>query len=72
MTKVQLSYNLARPLGDADFDCIARVHGVFGIHRVMLKQPEMDSILVEYDASRMMRDDVQASLLRAGVPIIRS
>lgn len=72
MTKVQLSYDLVRPLGNSDLDAIARVHGVYGIQRVVLKQPEMNSILVEYDASRLMRDDVEAALVRTGIPITRS
>ncbi|MBL8230152.1 MAG: hypothetical protein JNL98_16810 [Bryobacterales bacterium] len=71
MTKVQLHYDLVRPLGDQDLDAIARVHGVYGIVRVMLKQPELNSVTVEYDASRMMVDDVEAALVRSGVPIAR-
>ncbi len=71
MTKVELSYDLVRALGDQDYDAIARVHGVFGIHRVSLKQPELNAITVEYDASRMMRTDVEAALVRGGIPIIR-
>ncbi len=71
MTKVQLSYDLVRPLGDADLECIARVHGVYGIQRVRLKQPEANALDVEYDASRLMPDDVDAALVRAGLPIVR-
>lgn len=71
MTKVQLSYNLVRPLGEGDLDSIARIHGVLGIVRVILKQPAMDAVTVEYDASRMMVSDVEAALVRNGVPIRR-
>jgi hypothetical protein len=62
MTKVELSYNLARALRDEDMDAVARVHGVYGIHRVILKTPEMDSLTV---------DDVEASLIRGGIPVLR-
>lgn len=72
MTKVELHYNLVRPLGDDDLDAIARVHGVYGIVRVVLKQPELNAVTVEYDASRMMVDDVEAALVRNGVPILRT
>jgi hypothetical protein len=72
MTKVELHYDLVRPLGDSDLDAIARVHGVYGIVRVLLKQPELNSVTVEYDASRMMVDDVEAALVRNGVPIVRN
>jgi hypothetical protein len=71
MTKVELSYNLARALRDEDMDAVARVHGVYGIHRVILKTPEMDSLTVEYDATRLTPDDVEASLIRGGIPVLR-
>lgn len=71
MTKVDLEYQLLRPLGDTDLNAIARVHGVYGIQRVRLRQPALDAITVEYDASRMMEDDVESALLRAGIPIVR-
>lgn len=71
MTKVQRQYDLVRPLGDADLECIAKVHGVYGIQRVTLQQPEMKAIQVEYDASRLMPRDVDAALVRAGLPIVR-
>lgn len=71
MTKVELTYDLARPLGDEDLDAIARVHGVYGIQHVTLKTPEMNAVTVEYDASRLMPDDVEAALVRIGIPILR-
>jgi hypothetical protein len=52
-------------------DAVARVHGVYGIHRVILKTPEMDSLTVEYDATRLTPDDVEASLIRGGIPVLR-
>lgn len=71
MTKVDLEFDLVRPLGDADLDAIARVHGVYGIQRVRLRQPGLNGLSVEYDASRMMEDDVERALLRAGIPVAR-
>jgi hypothetical protein len=71
MTKVDIHFDLTRPLVDSDLDSIARVHGVFGIKSVKLKQPELDAVAVEYDASRLMEHDVEAALLRAGIPITR-
>jgi len=71
MTKVDLEFELVRPLADADLDAIARVHGVYGIQRVRLRQPALDAITVEYDASRMMEVDVERALLTTGIPIQR-
>ncbi|MCC6393839.1 MAG: hypothetical protein IT167_24790 [Bryobacterales bacterium] len=71
MTKVDLQYDLVRPLGDGDLDAIARVHAVYGIHRVVPKQPSLDAVKVEYDASRLSERAVEAALVRCGIPIVR-
>lgn len=71
MTKVTLQYDLARPLTDADYDNIAAVHGVYGMVRVQLA-PSLDKITVDYDASRLMKKDVEATLARFGIPIRRA
>lgn len=72
MTKVQLHYDLTHSLGDDDLTSIARVHSVYGIVRVQLKQPSLDAITVDFDASRLMVGDVEAALVRSGIPIVRT
>lgn len=68
MTKVQLQYELLRPLDDALLDRIAGIHGVYGMTRV---QPggSPDILLVEFDASRLTEPQVEANLHRAGIPV---
>ena len=68
MTKVQLHYHLLRPLDDALLKGISDAHGVYGFQRIQLA-PSLDSILVEYDASRLSRDEVEAKLHAAGIPV---
>ena len=68
MTKVTLHYDLERPLTDDDLPSIANVHSTYGIARVQVA-PSLDKITVDYDASRMMKADVEAELMRHGVPI---
>jgi copper chaperone CopZ len=68
MTKVTLHYDLARSLADEDLQSIADVHGTYGIARVQVA-PSRDKITVDYDASRLMKRDVEAVLLRHGIPI---
>ena len=70
MTKVQLTYDLVRPLTDDDARNIADVHSWYGMQRV---QPAstFDKILVDYDASRLSERDVEAVLVRFGIPIQR-
>ncbi|HLJ50191.1 MAG TPA: hypothetical protein VKU01_29460 [Bryobacteraceae bacterium] len=70
MTKVDLHYDLVRPLTDDDAKGIADVHSYYGIARVRVV-PSLNAIAVEYDASRLAEKDVEAVLLRFGIPIQR-
>jgi len=68
MTKVTLHYDLTRKLTDEDCESIAALHSTYGIARVALA-PSLDKITVDYDASRLMKTDVEAVLLRHGLPV---
>jgi hypothetical protein len=68
MTKVTLHYDLERPLLDSDLASVANVHKTYGIARVQVA-PSLDKITVDYDASRLMKTDVEAELARNGFPI---
>jgi hypothetical protein len=68
MTKVTLHYDLSRPLSDSDLENIARVHSVYGMVRVQVA-PALDKITLDYDASRLMKQDVEAVLARHDIPI---
>ncbi len=70
MTKVELDYDLVRPLTDQDAPAVADVHSWYGIQRVQLT-PSLDRLHVEYDASRLSEKDVEAVLQRFGLPIQR-
>ena len=68
MTKVTLHYDLTRPLTEEDLSAIYDVHAKYGIARVEVA-PTLDKIVVDYDASRLMKTDVEAQLVRHGLPI---
>jgi len=68
MTKVTLHYDLLRKLTDEDLDAIANVHSTYGMARVQVAL-SLDKVTVDYDASRLMKTDVEAALIRHGVPI---
>jgi copper chaperone CopZ len=68
MTKVTLHYDLTRPLTETDLENIASVHSTYGMARVQVS-PSLDKITVDYDASRLMKQDVEAVLTRHGLPI---
>lgn len=70
MTKVQLEYDLVRPLTDGDAEAVANVHSWYGIMHVQLA-PSLDRLQVEYDASRLSEKDVEAVLQRFGLPVQR-
>jgi len=68
MTKVQLRYELLRPLDDTLMKRISDAHGIYGFQRIQV-DPSLDKITVEYDASRLTRDGVEAKLHGAGIPV---
>jgi hypothetical protein len=70
MTKVQLGYDLLRPLTDADAKKVSDVHSHYGIFRVQ-PSPSLEHLAVEYDASRLTEKDLEAVLQRFGLPIQR-
>jgi hypothetical protein len=69
MTKVQLTYDLLKPLGDELMGQIARAHGVYGILRVSLA-PSLDKLTIEYDATRLSAIEVETTLHNLGLPIV--
>jgi hypothetical protein len=70
VTKVDIHYDLVRPLTDSDASAIADVHSWYGILRVRVGA-DMKSVEVEYDASRLSEGDVEGVLIRFGIPIRR-
>ena len=67
MTKVQLTYKLLRPLDETLMKRISDAHGQYGFQRISVA-PSLDEILVEYDATRLSPDKVEAALHQAGIP----
>jgi hypothetical protein len=72
MTKVTLHFPLTRLLNDEDLQNIARLHSTYGMARVQVgasPSSVFDTITVDYDASRLMKRDVEAVLTSHGIPI---
>lgn len=68
MTKVQIRFRLQKPLDDASLARIADTHTLYGIQRVKVA-PSLDSLMVEYDATRLRPAEVEAALASAGIPV---
>ena len=66
MTRVQIRFRLRQPISDRLFQTIASAHTLYGIQRVQLS-PAMDSLMVEYDATRLRPAEVEAALSGAGI-----
>jgi allophanate hydrolase subunit 1 len=68
MTKVQIHFRLQRPLDNTMLTRIAEVNALYGIQRVRVA-PSMDSLAVDYDATRLRPAEVESALAAAGIPI---
>ena len=69
MTKVTLHYDLSRPVTEPEVGSVADLPSTYGIARVQVT-PGLDKLTVDYDASRMMKTDVESVLHRHGLPIL--
>jgi hypothetical protein len=68
MTKVRIRFRLQRPLDNAMLPRIAEVNVLYGIERVRVA-PTLDSLTVDYDATRLRPAEVESALAAAGIPI---
>lgn len=68
MTKVQAQFELERTLQDSDAEAVGNAHSYYGIMRVLVA-PSLDRITVDYDATRLCEKELQAALIRVGVPV---
>jgi allophanate hydrolase subunit 1 len=68
MTKVQIRFRLQRPLDSVLLPRLAQANALYGIERATLS-PALDSLTVEYDATRLNPAEVESALAAAGIPI---
>ncbi len=70
MTRVELQYELTKPLGDTEYERLSRLLSVYGVMGYKLRQ-DLSGITVEYDATRLDPDGVDRVLHRNGLPVKR-
>jgi allophanate hydrolase subunit 1 len=68
MTKVQIHFRLEKPLDDLLLQRLSDTTSLYGIQKVKLA-PQMDSLMVEYDATRLRPKEVEAALSGQGIPV---
>lgn len=66
MTVLDITLHYLAPVGPRQLRAMYRIREVYGIRRLSLDETR-HSILVEYDASRLHREDVRALLRSAGL-----
>jgi len=69
MTKVQKNFRLERALDEDEtlMQRIADANSIYGIEWIRIA-PSRESLLVEFDASRLRSQDIEAALQQAGIP----
>ena len=68
MTKVQIRFQLERPLEDAMLARLSNAYTQYGILKITLA-PGLDSLVVEYDATRLRPAEVEAAIANAGIAV---
>lgn len=68
MTKVQIHFRLEKPLDDRLLQRLSDTTSLYGIQKVKLA-PQMDRLMVEYDATRLRPKEVEAALAGQGIPV---
>jgi allophanate hydrolase subunit 1 len=69
MTRVQIHFRLQKPLDETLLARIADAYALYGIQKVNVA-PSLDSLTVEYDATRLRPAEVEAALAGAGLPVV--
>lgn len=71
MTKVQVRFQLQKPLDDALLSRISDAHAIYGIQKIQV-EPSLDALTVDYDATRLRPAEVESALTGAGIPVVRA
>jgi hypothetical protein len=68
MTKMQMNFRVLKPLDEAMMERLSDESTLYGIQQVKLA-PGLDSLMVEYDATRLRPAEVEAALTGAGISV---
>lgn len=66
MTFLEIQLTYEPPVGERELTALNNLRDVYGI-RLMKFNQQMNSITVEYDASRLVRSDIEFMFRNAGV-----
>ncbi len=69
MASTEIRFRLEKPLDEAALERLARLHSIYGIQRARPSE-DLREITVDYDASRLTPDQVEALLRRFGLAAV--
>jgi hypothetical protein len=69
MTLLEVMFRYGRPPGEPEMRSLKDVREVYGVWRIAFDEAN-HLLTVEYDASRLARDDVAALLRSAGIELV--
>jgi len=68
MTRIQLHFDLQVPIDEPMMEKISRANSVYGIEQIKVA-PDLRSLVVEYDASRLNPMEAEDVLRKSGLPV---
>jgi hypothetical protein len=68
MTKVQIRFRLTQPLDENLLKRLSDANAIYGIERIRLA-PNMESVTVDYDATRLRPAEVESALTGIGIAV---
>jgi hypothetical protein len=71
MTRVELTYDLTRPLAELDYERLSKLTSAYGVMGYRFT-PDASAMVLEYDATRLGPDGVDRVLRGSGLPVKRS
>lgn len=69
MTKLDVHFRLLKPLDETTMRRLSDANTQRGIQQIKLS-PTLDSLMVEYDATRLRPAEVAAALAAAGIDVV--
>jgi len=66
MTFLELVFPYEPPVNERELSSLNAMHGVYGIRAVKFNQ-RVNTVAVEYDASRLTKGDIEFMLRNAGI-----
>lgn len=70
MTRVELRYELEKPLNESNYERLSRLLSIYGLMGVKM-DADAGGMTVEYDATRMNPAGVDRVLMANGLPVKR-